>query len=694
MRKHVGVLVLTLTIACVAFTQNTAPRIVDLKAADATLLKGTYFPAGKPGPGVVLLHQINRDRKSWDPLATQLAAAGINTLTIDMRGFGESGTRLEKLTDAERSKYRRGWPDDIDVALEYLSSQPGVDHNLIGLGGAGWLGVLYSVEAARRHPAQIKSLVLMSGETLRDGLQFLHQASQLPELFVFSDDDEYPPTQDAMKLLYVTASSPSKKLVHYSAVQDAPWLWYETFEGKAPAHGGHGTDMFQVHPELPGFIVHWFVTTLLKTPGHAPADTLAAAPVLNQLQTPGGTTQITQQLLDARDKDPQAQLWPEVAVDIIGEDYQRAGDVKNAIEVFKLNLLAYPDSADAHNNLADAYLADGQKDLARKYAEKALTMIDSHKAPLSSWSDTEQRRREIRSSAERVLKSAGAAGSTSSVRAPGSTFRDCGECPEMVLIPAGTFTMGSSDAEKSWAATHGASAKSVADEAPQRTVSLKSFALGKYDITRGEYAAFVRETGHPVGDGCGRDSFKWNKQKDLSWQNPGFSQSDRDPVVCVSWRDAHDYVDWLNSKVRGQGVNTSDAPYRLPTEAEWEYAARAGGANMFWWGDVESAAGDHAWYKVNSDGHTHPVGMKPANGFGLYDIVGNVWQWTEDCYAESYANAPNHGGANETGATCMRVDRGGSWMYPAWLLRSATRERNPADYRDAIMGFRIAKSLP
>src|SRR5262249_20203182 len=98
------------------------------------------------------------------------------------------------------------------------------------------------------------------------------------------------------------------------------------------------------------------------------------------------------------------QLWPEAAVDIIGEDYQRAGDIKNAIEIFQLNLLAYPNSADAHFNLADAYFTDGQKELARQYAEKALAMLDSHAAPLSSWSDTEQRRAEIRRSAEKILK--------------------------------------------------------------------------------------------------------------------------------------------------------------------------------------------------------------------------------------------------------------------------------------------------
>jgi dienelactone hydrolase len=406
MKKRVGVLFMMLATGCVAFAESPAPRTVDLKSTDGTQLKATYFAAARPGPGVLLLHQVNRDRKSWGAVAAQLAAAGINTLTLDLRGFGESGTHLDKLTDAERSKYQHGWPDDVDVALGYLSSQPSVDRNLIGAGGAGWLGVFYSVDAARRHPEQIKSLVLMSGETLRDGLQFLHQASQLPELFVFSDDDEYPPTQDAMKLLYVTSSSTSKKLVHYAEAEDAPWLWYEDSSEKVSAHGGHGTDMFQVHPELPGIIVHWFVTSLVKTPGHAPADALAAESILNQLQSPSGAVQVTQQLLDARRKDPQAQLWPEAACDIIGEDFQRVGDVKNAIEVFKLNLLAYPDSADAHSNLADAYLADGQKDLARQYAEKALTLLDSRKAALSSWSDTEERRAEVRRAIQKTLQQA------------------------------------------------------------------------------------------------------------------------------------------------------------------------------------------------------------------------------------------------------------------------------------------------
>jgi pimeloyl-ACP methyl ester carboxylesterase len=397
------------TIRAVAGTsraQQSPPsaQVVDLKSADGILLKATYFAAAKPGPGVLLLHQVNRDRRSWAGVAAQLAAGGIHTLTLDMRGLGESGgTPWEKMSRAE---YRK-MPEDIDAALEFLMSQPGVDRRVIGLGGAGVLGVLQSVEAARRHPEEIKSLVLMSGETLPEGLQFLRQASQLPELFVFSDEDEYPPIQDAMKMLYVTASSTSRKLVHYSAAEDAPWLWYEPFDvGRVPAKGGHGTDLFQGHPELPRIIVHWFVSTLVKTPGHAPADTLAVAPILNQLLTPGGYAQVKEEFLAARRKDPQSKLWPEVDLDMIGSDYARAGNFKEAIEIFKLNLLAYPDSADAHFNLADAYLQDGQKELARKYAERALAMLESHAEPLSSWSDTEERRGEIRRSAQRTLEQA------------------------------------------------------------------------------------------------------------------------------------------------------------------------------------------------------------------------------------------------------------------------------------------------
>ena len=400
-----------------------APHTVDLKSTDGTLLKASFFPAAKPGPGVLLFHQSNRTRTSWDDVPRQLAASGINTLTIDERGYGESGGNKEA-----REMYH---DRDLDAAFEYLVSQPGVQRDAIGAGGAGWLGVDNSVETARRHSAEVKSLVLVSGETLLPQLRFLRQAWQLPGLFVVSDDDEYPPTVEAMEWLYDCSASPQKQFIHYIGSK-APWLWYETSDAsKVPATGSHGTDLFKRHPELPATIVDWFVTTLIRTPGHAPADTVASAAILNQIEMPGGVARVTQQLIEARQKDPKVGLWPEVNVDIIGEDHMREGDaekkaghlreaemeMKVGIEIFKLNLLAYPDSADAHYNLADAYLQVGEKALARQYAEKALAMIDSHAAPLSSWSDTEQRRAEIRSSVEDVLKKVDATATTTSGRA-------------------------------------------------------------------------------------------------------------------------------------------------------------------------------------------------------------------------------------------------------------------------------------
>lgn len=387
--------VFLLTMAALGQAQQPAPvRVVDLKAADGTVLKASYFAAAKPGPGVLLLHQVNRTRKAWDDVARLLAAAGIHTLTLDIRGFGESsGLHHGRQADAR----------DVDVAFEYLVSQPGVKRDVIGMGGAGLLGVDDSVLAAKRHPNEVKSLALLSGETLQEGLQFLRQASHLPGLFVVADDDEYPPTVEAMELLYITSSNPGKKFVHYSSAEEAPWLWYEDEKG-APASGSHGTDLFKVHAELPGIIVNWFVTTLLKTPGHAPADTVASAPILDRIRTPGGVAEVAEQLMEARRKDRQAQLFPEITVSILGQDHLRAGEPKLAVEVLELNVLAYPNCADAHDDLADAYSDDGQEDLAWQHAEKALALLDSQGEPASSWSDTEQRRAVIRKDAQQILK--------------------------------------------------------------------------------------------------------------------------------------------------------------------------------------------------------------------------------------------------------------------------------------------------
>lgn len=247
----------------------------------------------------------------------------------------------------------------------------------------------------------------------------------------------------------------------------------------------------------------------------------------------------------------------------------------------------------------------------------------------------------------------------------------------MVAIAGGRFTMGSTSAQKSWAAAHGADAKALADEGPQHAVSIRPFALGEYDITRAQYAAFVTETGYQSKGAC-------------SWSNPGFPQGDLDPVVCVSWQDAQAYVDWLNKRA-SESIGTN--LYRLPTEAEWEYAARGGTTTLFWWGDDSKTAAEHAWFEANSAGHTQPIGTKPANGFGVFDTVGQAWQWTQDCYSPTYASAPANGSAVEGSSSCLRVARGGCWRCPLWQLRSTTRGRNPADVRDEVTGFRIARDL-
>jgi len=426
MSARIIFLSLPVMLSLFVFAQNPpAPRTtVDLKSADGTLLKATYFPAAKPGPGVLLFHQANRTRTSWDGVARHLAAEGINTVAVDGRGHGESGGTREdaiKKTSA-----------DMETLFQFLISQPGVQRDVIGLAGAGSYGVINALETARLHPASIKSLVMLSGDSFPPGIEFLHEASQLPELFVIADTDEYPPTVETTLWLYARASSPMRKLIHYSAAQEAPWLWYETSDpSKVPDTGSHGTDLFKTHPDLPGIIVKWFATTLIKTPGHAPVDPLAAAAILNQLAVADGAAQVTQQLMEARNRDPKTQLFPEVSLDIIGSGYlfqaetdEKAGHLREAememkvgVEIFKLNLLAYPDSADAHYNLADAYLRVGEKALARQCAEKALAMIDFHAAPLSSWSDTEQRRAEIRSGVVGLLKKLNAISVTTSGRA-------------------------------------------------------------------------------------------------------------------------------------------------------------------------------------------------------------------------------------------------------------------------------------
>jgi dienelactone hydrolase len=336
-------------------------HVVDLTAADGTKLKATYFDAGKPGPGVLLLHQCNRQRKVWDGLATQLSGAGIHVLTVDTRGFGESGgERFEKLAPpVEAQIEKEKWPGDFDVAIEYLESQPGVTRDVMGVGGAS-CGVNNSIQTARRHP-EVRSLVLLSGNTDLNGRTYLRNSAKTPVFFAVAEDDEFPPTVEAIEWLYSVTSNPGKKFVRYEK-------------------GGHGADMFPVHPELPGTIVGWYVTTLIKTPGHAPVakDPPVIPPDarnLDLIDQPGGAAKVAVRLEAARKRDPKATLFPEAIVNTIGYEHLQAGETGEAIEIFQLNVAGFPESPNTYDSLSDGYIAAGQKDLALENVKKALELL-------------------------------------------------------------------------------------------------------------------------------------------------------------------------------------------------------------------------------------------------------------------------------------------------------------------------------
>ena len=247
---------------------------------------------------------------------------------------------------------------------------------------------------------------------------------------------------------------------------------------------------------------------------------------------------------------------------------------------------------------------------------------------------------------------------------PGTVFRDCPDCPEMVVIPAGDFLMGSPATERD----------RRADESPRLSVSLRSFALGKYDVTFAEWDACVADGGCV---GVRPDDRQWGRGNR--------------PVMGVTWQEAQAYVAWLNGKVQWRG---GAGKYRLPSEAEWEYAARAGTSTRFWWGDDDGGLATFAWFFDNAGTQTHPVGMKPANPFGLFDMLGNVAQWTADCYANPFSSAAASGGAASGPSSCIHVSRGGGWNNRPKDLRVAARNGGGPDYQNISLGFRLARTLP
>jgi dienelactone hydrolase len=384
MQFHVARLLGLLMLAAVCAAQQApSPRVVDLTATDGTKLKATFFSAGKAGPGVLLLHQCNQQRKGWDGLATQLTAAGISVLTLDFRGFGESGgTPVKDLPQEEFPKIvNEKFPGDMDVAYGYLVSQPAVDGHIVGAGGAS-CGVNQAIQLARRHP-EVKSLVLLSGNTDRDWRAFLSKSEKMPVLFSAARDDGA--AVELMEWLYSLSTNPGSKFVEYP-------------------NGGHGVDIFAAHKELPAMIVDWYVQTLVKTPGSAPVNTARRGDppaILKLIDSPGGAEKAAQQLAAARQKDPKAKLFDEELVNVIGYEHLQEGDNKGAIEILKLNVSAFPNSANVYDSLSDAYLAGGQKDLARENAKKALQLL-----PTDS-SLNEQYRQGIKENAENKLKQLG-----------------------------------------------------------------------------------------------------------------------------------------------------------------------------------------------------------------------------------------------------------------------------------------------
>ena len=260
----------------------------------------------------------------------------------------------------------------------------------------------------------------------------------------------------------------------------------------------------------------------------------------------------------------------------------------------------------------------------------------------------------------------------------GWRFKDCNGCPEMVVIPPGEFAMGSPSTEPG----------RYNNEEPVHHVTIRRrFAVGIYEVTRGEFRRFVEETGHSQGGGCktyeGSLLFgSFEKRANRSWRNPGFSQGEREPVVCVNWHDAKSYVTWLSG--------TTGKAYRLLSESEWEYVARAGTTTPSYFGARPSSS------QANNDGtdeRTTPAGSYPPNGFGLYDVLGNVWEWVEDCWNRSYRGAPQDGSVWESGDCSQRVNRGGSWHSFARNLRSAGRDNSDAGERNDNTGFRVARTL-
>lgn len=384
-------LVFLLCASALAIAQP-APRDVDLMAPDGTHLKATFYAAnagGKSAPAVMLLHMCVTDRKSWTPVAEQLAMAGISALTIDNRGFGESGgQRYENANPQVQQQIAEKWPGDFDTAFAWMLSQPGVDKNRIG-GGGGSCGVNNAVKLASRHK-EIRSLALLAGGTDSAGINYLRKNAWIPLFTSAAADDEY--IADAPQLMRWSAEvtgNPRNKFVAFQ-------------------NGRHGTEIFGPHPELPKQIVAFYVDTLERNPASANAKftpkPTAASEFWAAASEPGGATRAAQIFHDARKRDPNVFVFPESMLNLLGYERLQAAGVNaggpnlptqnaasspngaaqakaDALTLLKLNAEAYPDSANTQDSLADAYLANGQNAEALAAEQKCLELLPKDKSP-------------------------------------------------------------------------------------------------------------------------------------------------------------------------------------------------------------------------------------------------------------------------------------------------------------------------
>lgn len=250
------------------------------------------------------------------------------------------------------------------------------------------------------------------------------------------------------------------------------------------------------------------------------------------------------------------------------------------------------------------------------------------------------------------------------------SFRDCVECPEMVEIQNGSFLMGSDNGR--------------VEEKPVHQVTIENnFAVGKYEVTRGQYAEFVKNSNYSPDTGCETwDLPSFNMDLTKSWSDPAFAQDGDHPVVCVSWHDAQAYVNWLSEYTGEQ--------YRLLSESEWEYVARAGSTTKYSFGEnIDSKKANYG----DEFRKTTSVGSYPANGFGLHDIHGNAAEWVTDCWADNYEHTPVTGAPMLEGVCKKRILRGGTWHNEAQYIRSAFRHGYFAEFKLSGLGFRVAKQL-